>query len=102
MINSVGKLMPTNGLSQINEIQSFDKKNVDGASFSDALTAAIEKVNSQQIQSEKATEALASGKAPDLHTVMITAEKATLSFQLAVQVRNKVMEAYQEIMRMQV
>ena len=47
------------------------------------------------------TEALASGQAPDLHSVTIAAEKATLSFQLAVQVRNKALEAYQEIMRMQ-
>jgi flagellar hook-basal body complex protein FliE len=97
MIDSVSRL---NGLTQLTGIQPAEKKTV-GTNFSDMLMKEIEKVNAQQIDSDKMTEALATGKAPDIHTVMITAEKATISLQLATTIRNKAMEAYQEIMRMQ-
>lgn len=72
-----------------------------GPSFSDFLKSAVEDVNNQQNAADQATVQLASGTAPDLSTVMITTEKAQLSFQLAVQIRNKALESYQEIMRMQ-
>lgn len=101
MIDSVSRLQNVIGPQQLNGVQATEKKTV-GTSFADMLSSQIEKVNSQQIQSDKMTAALAAGKAPDLHTVMITAEKASLSLQLAVQVRNKAVEAYQEIMRMQI
>lgn len=98
MIDSVSRLQNLNG-AQLNGIQA-PKKTV-GTNFADMLTKQIEKVNMEQIESDKMTEALAAGKAPDLHTVMITAEKASLSMQLAMQIRNKAVEAYQEVMRMQ-
>jgi len=101
MINSVSKLVPANGLEAVQSLGAADKKNVSGVSFADALTGAIEKINTQAIQADQMTAALASGQAPDLHTVMITSEKASVSFQMAVQIRNKALEAYQEIMRMQ-
>jgi len=97
MIDSVSRL---NGLQQLTGIQPAEKKTV-GTNFSDLLMKEIEKVNTQQFESDKMTEALATGKAPDIHTVMITAEKASVSLQLAMQIRNKAVEAYQEVMRMQ-
>jgi flagellar hook-basal body complex protein FliE len=101
MIDSVSRLIPTAGLDQVKPLQATGTDKTSGSSFSEVLSHAIEQVNTDQLQADKMTEALAAGKAPDLHTVMITAEKATLSFQMAVQVRNKAVEAYQEIMRMQ-
>lgn len=99
MINSVSKLMaPTlDGIKPLQQAQPAG-----GPSFSEVLGAALDKLNGEQIQAEQMTEALATGQAPDLHSVMITAEKSMISFQMAVQIRNKAMEAYQEIMRMQV
>lgn len=100
MIGSVSNLLTNQALEGIKKAaQSTDK--TQGPSFGEFLNQAIDKVNEQQKTSEKMTEALASGQAPDLHSVMIAAEKATISFQLAVQIRNKAMESYQEIMRMQ-
>src|SRR5687767_5145677 len=61
----------------------------------------LEHVNTQIAQSEGHLQALAVGEAQNLHQVMISLEEARLSFQLLVQVRNRVLEAYQEVMRMQ-
>ncbi|MGB3261796.1 flagellar hook-basal body complex protein FliE, partial [Paenisporosarcina sp.] len=50
---------------------------------------------------DKLTNQLVTGEVKDIHEVMIASQKASLSLQLTVQVRNKVVEAYQEVMRMQ-
>ncbi|AVX20776.1 MULTISPECIES: flagellar hook-basal body complex protein FliE [Carboxydocella] len=76
--------------------------NSEGPSFSEILAANLAKVDELQKQSDAARMQLLTGQAPDLHTVMIIGEKANLALQLTVQIRNKVIEAYQEIMRMQV
>ncbi len=71
-------------------------------SFKVALSQAINHVNELQNESAKKTELLASGQIDDLHDVMITGQKASITLQATIEVRNKVVEAYQEIMRMQV
>ncbi|AKS38043.1 flagellar hook-basal body protein FliE [Anoxybacillus gonensis] len=70
--------------------------------FSQFLKEAINEVNRQQIESDQLTTKLVKGENIDLHTVMIASQKASISLQLALEVRNKVIEAYQEVMRMQV
>ena len=70
--------------------------------FKSMLSDAINKVNDAQQLSTKATEKLARGENIDLHDVMITAQKSSIMLQTTVEVRNKAVEAYQEIMRMQV
>ncbi|TSB46406.1 flagellar hook-basal body complex protein FliE [Alkalicoccobacillus porphyridii] len=70
--------------------------------FKTMLSDALSEVNSLQNVSSKKTEDLALGKPVELHDVMITGQKASISLQATVEVRNKVVEAYQEIMRMQV
>lgn len=62
----------------------------------------VSKVNDLQVQSDKAIQGLASGENKNLHEVMIAVEKSSISFQFMAQVRNKALEAYQEVMRMQV
>lgn len=71
-------------------------------SFSDVFNDALSGVNRQQIEAAEMTEKLAAGEVKDVHQVMIAGQKASLSLQLTVEVRNKVIDAYQEIMRMQV
>ena len=60
------------------------------------------KVNQTQLQAEKLSQDLALGKNVDLHQVMMATEQASLALQLTIQIRNKIIEAYQEVMRMQV
>lgn len=71
-------------------------------SFASVLKQSIEKINETQNQSDAMTEKLARGENIDLHQVMIASQKASISMQAALEVRNKVIEAYQETMRMQV
>lgn len=69
--------------------------------FDQMLANAIQRVEQQQTAAEDAAVRLAAGQVDDLAEVVIAAEKASLTLGLAVQVRNKALEAYQEIMRMQ-
>lgn len=62
----------------------------------------VAKVNELQSKSDTAIQGLASGENKNLHEVMISMEKASISFQFMSSVRNKALEAYQEVMRMQV
>jgi flagellar hook-basal body complex protein FliE len=62
----------------------------------------VGKVNDLSQQSDQAIQGLATGENRNLHETMIAVEKASLSFQFMSQVRNKALEAYQEVMRMQV
>lgn len=62
----------------------------------------VSKVNDLQIRSDNAIQGLASGENKNLHEVMISMEKASISFLFMSQVRNKALDAYQEVMRMQV
>ena len=71
-------------------------------SFGKLLSDALDNVNSLQQQAAQASTDLATGKIEDVSQVVIATEKATLSLQLTIQIRNKVMDAYQEMMRMQV
>ena len=73
-----------------------------GVSFSDYLNNALSEVNKLQNESEELNEAFAAGKIDNLHQVSIAAEKADIAFQLTVQIREKILTAYQEIMRMPV
>ncbi|HLS88179.1 MAG TPA: flagellar hook-basal body complex protein FliE [Sphingobacteriaceae bacterium] len=70
--------------------------------FGQALKAALAQVNAGQQEADRLAVRLATGEDTDIAAVMIAAERAQLTFQLAVEVRNKVLESYQEIMRMQV
>ena len=71
-------------------------------SFSSFLKQSIEKVNEAQVESDQLTEKLARGQDVDLHQVMIASQKSSVTMQLTLEVRNKAIEAYQEMMRMQV
>lgn len=70
--------------------------------FGETLNSAISQVNKAQVEADRAVEQLQTGEAKNLHEVMITMEKADISLRLMVQMRNKVVDAYQEVMRMQV
>lgn len=71
-------------------------------SFADTLKDVVSSVNEAQKLADKKAQALAVGQTRDIADVMITAEKADVALKLMVSVRNKIIEAYQEIMKMQV
>lgn len=71
-------------------------------SFADTLKDAVGSVNQMQQESDTKIQELAVGKNHNIHDVMLTTEKADIALKLMVQVRNKIIEAYQEVMKMQV
>lgn len=73
-----------------------------GKSFSEMVKEGVSSVNKQQSVADAMTSDLASGKQDNIHETMLAVAQAELSFKLMVQVRNKALEAYQEVMRMPV
>jgi flagellar hook-basal body complex protein FliE len=70
--------------------------------FGKALEGALDNLSASQTQATDQAQQLATGQAKDISAVVMSVEKASLELQLAVQVRNKGVEAYQDIFRMQV
>ena len=73
-----------------------------GKNFADTLKDAVGSVNELQKSSDVAMQNLATGKTDNVADVMIATEKADIALRLMMQVRNKIIDAYQEVMKMQV
>lgn len=86
--------------SKTPEISLPDKKE-DDASFKTVINKFINDVDQMQKVSDQAVKDYATGEVTDIHQVMVAAEEANLSFQLMMEVRNRLLESYREIMRMQ-
>ena len=71
-------------------------------SFKDTLGKVVNDVNDMQVKADKAIEDFATGKIENMHEVMISMKKAEMSFQFLMETRNKLVEAYKEVSRMQV
>jgi flagellar hook-basal body complex protein FliE len=94
--NNIPRIMPAPaGLQQHQPESGKDK------SFGGLLKDALKEVSDVEMHSQKELGKFLNGES-DLHSVMIALEKADLSFQMMMQVRNKFVQAYQEIMRSQV
>lgn len=87
-------------LSSLNATSQTSAENA-GTSFSDLLKDAIGQVEGVQAENNANSIELLSGQSTEIHTALIEAQKAELTFNLAVQVRSKVIDAYNEVMRMQ-
>jgi flagellar hook-basal body complex protein FliE len=74
----------------------------DGDSFASMLGHMVADVNAQQNNAMQTVNALQSGQNVPLHQAVIAMEEANVSFQLMVEVRNRLLDSYQEIMRMQI
>lgn len=72
-----------------------------GTTFKDLINDQLEKLNNSQLRADQMAQDFISGEVDDLHAVMIATEEARLSLDLALQIRNKVVEAYKEINNMQ-
>mgnify|MGYP003509569137 FL=1 len=92
------------GFSTAIDTQSIGKAatGVKDGGFAEVLKESINKVNSIQGEADQAIQGLATGQVNNIHEKMIAIEKANLSFNMMVQVRNKLVQAYEEIMRTQV
>ncbi len=87
--------------SILNDFNNIVQKKQNVPNFKDFLLEKIKEVDNSQKQAEKMIQALAEGKDVDLSQVALTIAKADLDFKLLLRIRNKILDAYQEIMRMQ-
>ncbi len=97
----IGQLNPSVQLPELRKPAGLPKES-SGPSFGDVLKDAITQADQLQKQSNTEIQKLMTGESQDLHSTLIAVQKADLSFQMMMQVRNKITQAYQEIMRMQV
>jgi flagellar hook-basal body complex protein FliE len=88
------------GASLENDVASSPA--VSGPGFGDTVVQALQNVNNLQAGADDLANKLATGDVQDVHQVMLALNQASMAFDLTAQVRNKVVEAYQEVMRMQV
>lgn len=90
------------GQMQSPGIEKLQDAQGSGPGFGQMLENSIEKVNEHQTAANEAIKELVAGKNKNIHETMLMIERADSSFKLMMQVRNKMLEAYKEIMRMQV
>lgn len=97
----IGDNILVNNANSLGNQKIEDGSEKEGLSFISELRKKLDEVNEDQLQAEAVTEAFIKGEDVDIHEVMLINEEAKLSLQMAVQVRNKLVEAYQELNRMQ-
>ena len=96
--------LPSSGIQMPAELaapEGITSVHLAGTSFDSMLGQFVSEVNAQSAASAQAVSALQSGQSIPLHKAVIAMEEANVSFQLMVEVRNRMLDAYQEIMRMQ-
>jgi len=98
LLNKVGQILPTE--LKLTNTQSKPEYKSD-ISFEELLKESIEETNELQIESEKASVDIATGQVQDLHQAAIAIGKAETSMKLMLEVRNKAISAYKEILRTQ-
>lgn len=94
-INSIGPI--SNG-GQVQKNQGA-KGEKGGPSFKDTLNNFLSDVNEMQQKADQSIQKMVSGEITDVHQVMTSVEEAGVAFNMMMEIRNKVMDAYQEIMR---
>jgi len=100
-LSKLNALLPNSiGFDGITTIPSSPKTGEDN--FSDILKNALNSVNNAQSEADEAVKQVLSGESNDIHDTMIALQKADVSLKMMLEVRNKILEAYQEVMRTQI
>lgn len=100
-IHGINQFNSVSPLSSGNQTSVGDAKN-SGDGFGSLIKDAVESIDGTQKSAEQEIAKAVTGESPDLHKTIIALQTADLKFQLGLQVRNKLIGAYEEIMRMQV
>ena len=94
------RITALNQLRDLNQaIPSPRQNNSTGVSFNDTLKSYINEANDLQIRADRDIQRMIAGEDIDAHEVMTAVEKANTSFEMVMEIRNKMLEAYREIMR---
>lgn len=91
----------TNSILNNLNISNTTEEKTNGTSFSNVLSDAIRKVNDSEVNANNKIESLIKGEDVEMHEVMLAMQESVLSLQALIEVRNKTVEAYQEISKLQ-
>lgn len=91
----------TNSILNNLNISNTTEEKTNGTSFSNVLSDAISKVNDSEVNANNKIESLIKGEDVEMHEVMLAMQESVLSLQALIEVRNKTIEAYQEISKLQ-
>lgn len=97
-IGTPGSLAPTRSIFENDE----NTGTVSSVPFADYFKQALDNANSLLIDAQNLADDFAAGKTDNIQQVMLAAQKADIALQFTMQIRNKIMDAYSEIMRMQI
>jgi len=102
-VAALESLVPTQATQRLPELNTVNAQ-LPGAedNFTQMVSEGISQVNQELLVSQTDLQQLATGNAQNLHQIMMRLEESRLSFELLMQVRNRAMEAYQDVMKMQV
>ncbi|MEA1972596.1 MAG: flagellar hook-basal body complex protein FliE [Candidatus Cloacimonadota bacterium] len=98
-----------NGMSQLRQMAKASAQNLDSKeknpseiSFKETMKKYLEDANDLQLEADDKIKMMIAGEDIDPHSVMLAAEKASISFSLVMEIKNKMLEAYRDIMKTQV
>lgn len=99
----INEFVPDNKIfEKIDTKENKVEKEKGTVGFGDFLKEKLDETNDKQLKAEDTTEKFIKGEETDIHKVMLDSEEAKMSLELAVQIRNKFVEAYQELNRTQI
>lgn len=101
-VSAAASTMVEPSLAPLHRAAQAGAAGVSGAGFSSMVSQGLQQVNGQLLASQADLQQLSVGNVQNLHQVMIRLEESRLAFQLTMQVRNRLLESYQDVMRMQV
>ena len=102
-ISGANRFLETGSLdNKSTKMDSTSSSKDAGPTFADTLKEAVNNVNELHLDADRKAQELATGKTDDIAGAMIATEKADIALRAMVQVRNKIIDAYQDIMKMQV
>lgn len=95
-------ISPIQGLRHVDATTSVASSKAPDGAFAESFRDAVNSVNSLQRQAHASAGSFLAGESVDVHSVVLDQQRAQIAFDLLLQVRNKAVQAYQEVMRMQV
>lgn len=100
-MNDIALTPPVGNLTAFSELSRAPQEAVAG-DFGGLLQSALNRVGTLQSEATRAVEDLTLGRGTDIHSTMIAVEKAGIAMELALQIRNKLLNAYETLMRQQI
>jgi flagellar hook-basal body complex protein FliE len=98
-MNEINPIGPIREQGEVHKQQGVKPGEKSGPSFKETMESFLKDVNSMQAKAGESIEKMAAGEITDVHQVMSTVQEANVAFNMMMEIRNKVMDAYQEVMR---